>query len=60
MRLDGFWGYRFSFFSSVSVYNGLGLQNKLRDVSLHNEKACFFNFSTRRALSELRLENRKI
>ena len=46
-------------FSSVSVYNGLGLQNKLRDVPLHNEKARGFYFSTRRALSELRLENRK-
>ena len=40
-------------FSSVSVYNGLGL------VPLHNEKARGFYFSTRRALSELRLENRK-
>ena len=42
-----------------SVYNGLGRQNKLRDVPLHNEKARGFYFSTRRALSELRLENRK-
>ena len=43
-----------------SVYNGLGLQNKLRDVPLHNEKARSFYFSTRRALSELRLENSKL
>ena len=27
------------FFSSVSVYNGFGLRNKLRDGPLHNEKA---------------------
>ena len=47
------------FLLSVSVYNGLGLQNKLRDGPLHNEKARGFYFSTRRALSELRLENRK-
>ena len=45
-------------FSSVSVYSGLGLQNKLRDVPLDNEKARVVYFSTRRALSELRLENR--
>ena len=57
MCLDGFWGYLV--FPSVSVYNGLGLQNKLRDVPLHNEKARGFYFSTRRALSELQLENRK-
>ena len=56
MCLDGFWGYRC--FSSVSVYNGSGLQNKLRDVPLHNEKVWGFYFSTRQALSELRLENR--
>ena len=33
------------FFSSVSVYNGFGLRNKLRDGPLHNEKArgCFFS-----------------
>ena len=27
------------FSSSVSVYNGFGLRNKLRDGPLHNEKA---------------------
>ena len=33
------------FSSSVSVYNGFGLRNKLRDGPLHNEKArgCFFS-----------------
>ena len=32
-----------SIFPSVSVYNGFGLRNKLRDGPLHNEKArgCF-------------------
>ena len=42
--LHGFWGYRF-FFSSVSVYNGFGLRNKLRDGPLHNEKARGIFFS---------------
>ena len=47
------------FSPSLSVCNGLGLQNKLRDLPLHNEKARGFYFSARRALSELRLDNRK-
>ena len=33
------------FFSSVSVYNGFGLRNKLRDGPLHNEKARGIFFS---------------
>ena len=35
----------FFFFPSVSVYNGFGLRNTLRDGPLHNEKArgCFFS-----------------
>ena len=41
------WLLGVSFFvsSSVSVHNGFGLQNKLRDGPLHNEKArgCFFS-----------------
>ena len=38
-------GIVFFFFPSVSVYNGFGLRNKLRDGPLHNEKArgCFFS-----------------
>ena len=32
-------------FSSVSVYNGFGLRNKLRDGPLHNEKARGIFFS---------------
>ena len=35
----------FFFFSSVSVYNGFGLRNKLRDGPLHNEKARGIFFS---------------
>ena len=46
MCLHGLWGYRFVLFSSVSVYKGFGLRNKLRDGPLHNEKArgCFFSY----------------
>ena len=36
---------RIGFFSSVSVYNGFGLRNKLRDGPLHNEKARGIFFS---------------
>ena len=45
MCVHGFWEYRFLCFSSVSVYNGFGLRNKLRDSPLHDEKArgCFFS-----------------
>ena len=48
MCLHDFWGYRS--FSSVSVYNGFGLRNKLRDGPLHNEKAqgCFFSPNVKR------------
>ena len=39
-------GVSFCFFSSVSVYNGFGLRNKLRDGPLHNnEKARGIFFS---------------
>ena len=38
-------GVSFFFFSSVSVYNGFGLRNKLRDGPLHNEKARGIFFS---------------
>ena len=38
------------FFSSVSVYNGFGLRNKLRDGPLHNEKARGIFFSPFQAL----------
>ena len=39
------WLLGVSFFSSVSVYNGFGLRNKLRDGPLHNEKARGIFFS---------------
>ena len=38
-------GIVFFFFSAVSVYNGFGLRNKLRDGPLHNEKARGIFFS---------------
>ena len=39
------------FFSSVSVYNGFGLRNKLRDGPLHNEKARGIFFSPHGAIA---------
>ena len=42
MCLHGFYGYRFS---SASVQSVLGLQRKLRDGSLHSEKARGFVFN---------------
>ena len=46
-------------FSSVSVYNGFGLRNKLRDGPLHNEKARGIFFSPPASIRRSRAKVRR-